>query len=824
VAIDSEGLAVVVWQDSRYGNREILWQKFDLLGVPQTTVERLTQTAASSVRPDVSCDASGTSHIVWQEGESNGVGQVYLGRRDFAGLRNQWDVTLPNFSGHPRVAALPDGKADVTWYRRTATDQDVYYRRYTLKPSDPGAPYACERRFNAGTIPDLVKDPVVALSGTGTASLLWLDLGTFFDYQLRQASVDYLCAGAATVPNAPGNDHPRPTIDVAGGRTERILETGQVRRLTPSNTTCQISMSPATACCAAVGTTADTSYIVWQDTRNGNNDVYFCQYRDCTKITPDLPLVLSSGSSEAPDITVNHVNGEWVAVWQEDIAGNTEIFLTSSRLLSIPASFIISGAAFDKAVYLNGTDIANITITTQSFATSNANLRLAATLETNLQVQANLGQDLFSLAPRTSRVSSFSWPVPSRAEAWEFSLRVDLFDGPTLVASAEIPKAAMGTPYSQVEIDAIIAENTVNECDPPISDCSMYLVGLVPGFGLATTLVGFQSDVCEMGRQWRQGDYVWAGISGFKAVLPSVEMALGAIQGTSEALKLLSKDGLGVFECAKQLITTGSILPKLPTPRPIDSLATYVGGIFSEQGKPFSNELFLQGDADLRIGVAGQWTTEDSVALREAFVFPKAGPGYRWGHVGPQPVPVGVAGGNAGSAIDVRIRSNADGPVEFGVLHSSPGNPTRWIRYSTITMTSRSVAWIQLSDQSANVPLYLDSDGDGVADQIFGPVVGVSPADIPGEARLGLRPPQPNPARDEAKIQFELPGEGIVDLAVYDASGRRVVRLVHGTQSAGLQTVVWKFGKEDGERRPTGLYFVRLITPWGTKTSRIVLL
>jgi hypothetical protein len=822
VAIDPQGMAIVVWQDARYGNREILWQKFDLMGVPQTSVQRLTETAASSVRPDVSCDASGGSHVVWQEGESNGVGQVYLGRRDLAGLRSQWDVSVLNFSGHARVAALSDGKADVTWYRRTATDQDTYYRRYTLKPSDPGAPYACQRRFNAGTIPDLVKDPAVALSGTGTATLLWLDLGTFFDYQLRQASIDFLCAGGASIPNSPGNDHPRPTIDIAGTRTERIFESGgQIHRLTPSNTTCQISASPGTACCPAVGTSTDTSYVVWQDTRNGNNDVYFCQYVNCTKITADLPLVQSSGSSEAPDLAVNHVNGEWVAVWQEDVAGNTEIFMTSSRLLSTPPNFIISGAAFDKAVYLNGADVAGITVTTQSFAGATTSLRLAATLETNLQEQASLGEDLFSLAPKASRISSFSWPVPARSEARELTLKLELYNGATLVASAEIPKAALGTPYTQSEIDAIIADNTTNECDPPLTECSMYLVGLVPGFGLPAALAGFKSDVCEMGRQWRDGDYMWAGVSGFKAVLPSVEMALRAIEGTSRVAKLATGHALGLFECAKQLIATGSILPKPAASRSIDSLAAYVGTLYSEQGKPFSNQVFLQGEADLRIGVAGQWTTQDTVALREVFVFPKAA-GYGWGHVGPQPVPVG-GGTNAESSIDVRIRSSASGPVDFGVLHSAPGKPTSWIRFDTFMMTAASAAWIHLSDETTVFSLYLDNDGDGVADQVFQPTTGVSP-DVPGEGRLTLRPPQPNPARDEARIQFELPAQGVIDLAVYDAAGRRVVRLAQGARGPGLQTVVWRLEKDGEAHRPTGLYFVRLITQWGTKTSRIVLL
>ena len=113
-----------------------------------------------------------------------------------------------------------------------------------------------------------------------------------------------------------------------------------------------------------MGTTADTSYAVWQDTRNGNNDIYLRQYVDCTRTTPDLPLILSTGSSTLPDIAVNHVNGEWVVVWQEDVAGNTEIFMTSSRLVARPQGFVITGAAFDKQLYFNGNDMAHISVTT----------------------------------------------------------------------------------------------------------------------------------------------------------------------------------------------------------------------------------------------------------------------------------------------------------------------------------------------------------------------------------------------------------------------------------------------------------------------------
>src|SRR5438128_2247815 len=70
VTLDPNGNAVVVWQDGRYGNDEILWQKFDQLGNALTPVVRVTNTAGASRFPDVDCDPNGVSHIAWQEGEN----------------------------------------------------------------------------------------------------------------------------------------------------------------------------------------------------------------------------------------------------------------------------------------------------------------------------------------------------------------------------------------------------------------------------------------------------------------------------------------------------------------------------------------------------------------------------------------------------------------------------------------------------------------------------------------------------------------------------------------------------------------------------------
>ena len=99
VALDPQSNAVVVWQDTRYGNSEILWQKFNQFGGPVSAVVRVTNTTATSANPDVSVDANGTSHIVWQEGVGgNGEGTVYLCRLDSSGNKTLADVLVRDFS------------------------------------------------------------------------------------------------------------------------------------------------------------------------------------------------------------------------------------------------------------------------------------------------------------------------------------------------------------------------------------------------------------------------------------------------------------------------------------------------------------------------------------------------------------------------------------------------------------------------------------------------------------------------------------------------------------------------------------------------------
>ncbi|MEL7170409.1 MAG: endonuclease/exonuclease/phosphatase family protein [Bacteroidota bacterium] len=94
---------------------------------------------------------------------------------------------------------------------------------------------------------------------------------------------------------------------------------------------------------------------------------------------------------------------------------------------------------------------------------------------------------------------------------------------------------------------------------------------------------------------------------------------------------------------------------------------------------------------------------------------------------------------------------------------------------------------------------------------------GVNAEDDSSPTRFALDAPFPNPFAEAATVRFAVPSATPVDLAVFDALGRRVATLASGTRSAGSHTVTF-----EGGTLPPGLYLVRLIAGDATATRRLV--
>jgi hypothetical protein len=125
-------------------------------------------------------------------------------------------------------------------------------------------------------------------------------------------------------------------------------------------------------------------------------------------------------------------------------------------------------------------------------------------------------------------------------------------------------------------------------------------------------------------------------------------------------------------------------------------------------------------------------------------------------------------------------------------------------------------------DESA-WPEILEAVEARVAQRTWSPVGVEEPAPQLPPAAL-LLTSAPNPFNPRTTLRFALETAGMVDLAVYDVSGRRVRALVSSPLSAGVQVVEWDGRDQDGRPVAAGIYVARLVTAAGTSHRKLTVL
>lgn len=90
----------------------------------------------------------------------------------------------------------------------------------------------------------------------------------------------------------------------------------------------------------------------------------------------------------------------------------------------------------------------------------------------------------------------------------------------------------------------------------------------------------------------------------------------------------------------------------------------------------------------------------------------------------------------------------------------------------------------------------------------------VAPAPNPSEFKLGKA--SPNPLRGQAKLEYTLPEDAEVSIAVYDVLGRQVERLVDGTRKTGVHQA-----QVNATNLSSGKYFVRMRAGSFRKTQQL---
>jgi hypothetical protein len=134
----------------------------------------------------------------------------------------------------------------------------------------------------------------------------------------------------------------------------------------------------------------------------------------------------------------------------------------------------------------------------------------------------------------------------------------------------------------------------------------------------------------------------------------------------------------------------------------------------------------------------------------------------------------------------------------------TPGTEVHY--YLRIRMSNSATLWTG--------PVYVTYDPAAVT------AVGDPPAR--GEIEMAVGP---NPTYGRVAASFSLPNAvRNADLAIFDASGRRVKTLLDGPLAAGPQLVTWTGHDDDGRPTPSGIFFLRLSADQRTTVKKVLMI
>jgi N,N-dimethylformamidase beta subunit-like, C-terminal/FlgD Ig-like domain len=509
-----------------------------------------------------------------------------------------------------------------------------------------------------------------------------------------------------------------------------------------------------------------------------------------------------------------------------DDLGNLEVPTVGVGVFVGGAPVEIVSASPSDAVYVNGVETAQVAVTTFCNGTDADSLSVHVMLDTNLGDHIDLGVDPFSISSGTPHTSVFGYVLPASGFPREFALTAELFRGATRLQTEVRRPAFAGMELSRAELAAAIDLWTgPSGCAQPGGACMGPVVDAIPYFGSASDFSRALVALCPMAASSVAGAATRAGLFGLAALEPAVELVERHLPQAGAVAVVVPMAITTSIACAESLIASGTEEPGHDS---IDSLAVVLQSVLAQAGLVGSNEILLRGPAWLRLGRDAHWTSPDVIDLRQAVVFDLAGAGFQWGHVGPEPLPLGTGGTNPSAQFDFEVRATDSGLVDLGVLHRTATDSILWLRYAPITVTSKTILRAQFQKDFLlpwGYALFLDTNGDGRSEDILYPG-GLTPSDATPALppQLALLPIAPNPFNPSTVIHYDLPAAGPVQVTILDVRGRVVRRLWSGFQTPGRHDLSWDGALDGGLRAPSGVYVVRVVTADGTATRKITLL
>lgn len=175
-------------------------------------------------------------------------------------------------------------------------------------------------------------------------------------------------------------------------------------------------------------------------------------------------------------------------------------------------------------------------------------------------------------------------------------------------------------------------------------------------------------------------------------------------------------------------------------------------------------------------------------------------------------VDVSNDGGGSWTNVENITASNASWQsqeVDLNALFGTPGQVQ--VRFIASDVGNDSVVEAAVDE----FRILADTESSTGVPTVGAPVVAVE---------FALRQNQPNPFGGATTIEYSIPSDGEVSLAIYDVGGRRLRLLEAGPRVAGVHKATWDGRDDSGRRAAAGLYFYRLNAGERTLTRKVTLL
>jgi hypothetical protein len=177
IAIDENGNFVIVWGDSRDGNADIYYQKYNADGEVQGENIKVNDDKGKmrQYAPSIALDRNGNMVIVWQD-ERNGNYDIYCQRYNSNGVTQGVNTKVNDDAGtkaqvYPSIAMDGRGNYAILWEDYRKSNSDIYCQRYSSNGSAQGA--NTKVNDDAETASQLF--PAIAMDRRGFFVIVWTD-------------------------------------------------------------------------------------------------------------------------------------------------------------------------------------------------------------------------------------------------------------------------------------------------------------------------------------------------------------------------------------------------------------------------------------------------------------------------------------------------------------------------------------------------------------------------------------------------------------------------------------------------------------------------